>query len=173
MKNSRFAEPVVLAGLTGLADDERPIRRMTPKRISEISEIGLVLKARTLGFVVAKPWGDSELYDLVLGWRERFWRVQLKCTRVIRSRAYEIQPIHSVYGKGKEAYGAEEIDALVVHIPPCDAWYVLRVGDFLGSKCLRFYPDIECKAARWEKYREAWHLLQGEAGGEGLSSVSG
>jgi len=73
-----------------------------------------------------------------------------------------VQPIHSVYGKGKRAYRAGEIDALVVHIPPCDAWYVLRVEDFVGSKCLRFYPDIECKAARWERYREAWDLLRGE-----------
>ena len=73
--------------------------------------------------------GDSELYDLILGWGTRLWRVQLKCTLVIRSRAYEIQPIHSVYGKGKRAYSAREIDALVVHIPPCDAWYVLPVED--------------------------------------------
>ena len=93
------------------------------------------------------------------------WRVQLKCTLVIHSRAYEIQPIHSVYGKGKRAYSAREIDALVVHIPPCDAWYVLPVEDFVGSKCLRFYPDIECKGARWEKYREAWDLLRCEGAG--------
>jgi hypothetical protein len=30
--------------------------------------------------------------------------------------------------------------------------------------CLRFYPDIPCRRARFEHYREAWHLLQGEAG---------
>jgi PD-(D/E)XK endonuclease len=156
------AQSGALAGLTGLAEnDERPIRRMTSKRIGEVSEVALALKARTMGFMVAKPWGDSELYDFVLGWKDRLWRVQLKCTLVIRSRAYEVQAIHSVYGKGKRAYRAGEIGALVVHIPPCDAWYVLRVGDFAGSKNLRFYPDIECKAARWEKYREAWNLSQG------------
>jgi hypothetical protein len=63
------------------------------------------------------------------------------------------------------AYGAREIDALVVHIPPCNAWYVLPSKDFVGSKSLRFYPDIECKGARWEKYREAWDLLRSEGGG--------
>ena len=169
MKNSEFAIGGVLAGLTGVAeDDARPARRMTSKRTGEVSELALALKARTMGFMVAKPWGDSELYDLLLGWGRRLWRVQLKCTRVIRSRGYEVQPIHSVYGKGKMAYGAREIDALVVHIPPCDAWYVLPVKDFAGSKCLRFYPDIECKGARWEKYREAWDLLrrEGAAGSE-------
>ena len=164
----------MLAGLTGLADDgDRFTRRMTSKRIGEVSEAALALKARTMGFMVAKPWGDSELYDLILGWGRRLWRVQLKCTLVINSRAYEVQPIHSVYGRGKKAYSTREIDALVVHIPPCDAWYVLPVEDFVGSKCLRFYPDIECKAARWEGYREAWDLLRGEgtAGAEVLAGI--
>jgi hypothetical protein len=155
-----------LEGLNGVAEgDDRPVRRMTSKRIGEVSEVALALKARTMGFMVAKPWGDSELYDLVPGWGKRLWRVQLKCTLVIRSRGYEVQPIHNVYGKGKMAYGAGEIDALVVHILPCDAWYVIPVQDFAGSKCLRFYPDIECKAARWERYREAWDLLRGEERG--------
>ncbi len=169
MKNSEFAIGGVLAGLTGVAeDDARPARRMTSKRTGEVSELALALKARTMGFMVAKPWGDSELYDLLLGWGRRLWRVQLKCTRVIRSRGYEVQPIHSVYGKGKMAYGTTEIDALVVHIPPCNAWYVLPVKDFVGSKTLRFYPDIESKGARWEKYREAWDLLRCEgAAGSG------
>jgi PD-(D/E)XK endonuclease len=158
MKKSISAEAEVWAGLA--EDGDRFTRRMTSKRIGEVSETALALKARTMGFMVAKPWGDSELYDFILGWGKRLWRVQLKCTLVIHSRAYEIQPIHSVYGK--RAYSAREIDALVVHIPPCDAWYVLPVEDFAGSKCLRFYPDIECKAARWERYREAWDLLRGE-----------
>jgi hypothetical protein len=164
VKNSVFAKAGVLAGLTGLAEkDDRPARRMTSKRTGEVSEVALALKARTMGFMVAKPWGDSELYDFILGWGKRLWRVQLKCTMVIHSRGYEVQPVHSVYGQGKMAYSAQEIDALVVHIPPCNAWYVLPVETFVGSKNLRFYPDIKCTAARWEKYREAWHLLQGQS----------
>jgi hypothetical protein len=162
MRKSCPGKSGVLAGLIGLAEEGEPqIRRLTPKRIGEVSEVALALKARTMGFMVAKPWGDSELYDFILGWEDRLWRVQLKCTQVIRSRGYEVQPIHGVYGKGKMAYSAGEIDALVVHIPPCNVWYVLPVEDFVGSKSLRFYPDIECKAARWEKYREAWGLLGG------------
>src|SRR6478609_9154068 len=78
MKKSISAEAGVLAGLTGLADDDdRFTRRMTSKRGGELSEAALALKARTLGFMVAKPWGDSELYDFILGWGERLWRVQL------------------------------------------------------------------------------------------------
>jgi hypothetical protein len=27
------------------------------------------------------------------------------------------------------------------------------------EKNLRFYPDIKCKCARWESYREAWEWM--------------
>jgi hypothetical protein len=128
MANSISAKAEVLAELTGLADDDdRFARRMTSKRIGEVSEAALALKARTMGFMVAKPWGDSELYDLILGWGARLWRVQLKCTLVIHSRAYEIRPIHSVYGKGKRAYSAREIDALVVQDPFKMGYEAVRV----------------------------------------------
>ena len=85
--------------------------------------------------------------------------MQLKCTEVLRARGYDVQPIHSIYGKGKVGYTAEDIDVLVAHIVPLDAWYILPIEAFGQSKSLRFYPDIPCKRARWEKYREAWHLL--------------
>jgi hypothetical protein len=135
-----------------------PIHRNT-KRTGELSEAAFVLKATTLGFLVAKPWGDSERYDFILDNGARMWRVQLKCTEVLRARGYDVQSIYSIYGKGKFAYTAHDIDILVAHIPPADAWYVLPIEAFERSKSFRFYPDIPCKRARWEKYREAWHLL--------------
>ena len=153
---------VVLPVLTGAAEREKGWRlRRNPKRAGEISEAAFVVRAHSLGFLVAKPWGDSEKYDFVLDAGSKLWRVQLKSTEVVHARGYEIQPIYSVYGKGKAGYTADEIDALVVHIQPCDVWYVIPVEAFAGCKNLRFYPDVECKCARWESYREAWHLLRG------------
>src|SRR3989454_8622401 len=108
---------VVLPVLTGAAEREKGWRlRRNPKRAGEISEAAFVLRAHSLGFLVAKPWGDSEKYDFVLDAGSKLWRVQLKSTEVVHARGYEIQPIYSVYGKGKAGYTAEEIDALVVHI---------------------------------------------------------
>jgi len=93
----------------------------------------------------------------------RLWRVQLKSTAVVHARGYEVQPIYSVYsggnGRSKAGYTAEEIDVLVVHIGPRNVWYVLPVEVFAPFKNLRFYPDIECKCARWESYREAWQVM--------------
>jgi hypothetical protein len=28
------------------------------------------------------------------------------------------------------------------------------------ARSLRFYPDIESRGARWERYREAWDVLR-------------
>ncbi len=35
-------------------------------------------KAAALGFAVAKPWGDSDRYDVILRTGKSFWRVQVK-----------------------------------------------------------------------------------------------
>jgi hypothetical protein len=157
-----MAESIVLPELTGVIEQAPRKRRKNPKRAGELSEAAFLWKAESLGFGVVKPWGDSERYDFILDSGGRLWRVQLKSTSVVHARGYEVQAIYGVYGEGKAGYTAEDIDVLVVHIPPCDVWYVLPVDVIALSKNLRFYPDIECKCARWEAYREAWSLMGGE-----------
>ncbi|PYV66364.1 MAG: hypothetical protein DMG96_42620 [Acidobacteria bacterium] len=90
------------------------------------------------------------------------WRVQLKCTEVVRARGYDVQPIYSIYGQGKMVYTADDIDVLVAHIIPLDIWYVLPIEAFAPCKSLRFYPQGGCKRPRFEHYREAWHLLRSD-----------
>ena len=69
-----------------------------------------MLKARTLRLQPRQtPWGDSERYDFILDTGPRLWRVQLKCTQVLRARGYDVQPIYSTYGKGKITYTADDI----------------------------------------------------------------
>jgi hypothetical protein len=145
----------------------RPDRTLDPlhrnhKRTRQLSEAAFMLKAKTLGFDLATPWKDSERYDFILDSGSRLWRVQLKCTEVLRARGYDIQPIYSVYGKGKITYTPDDIDILAAHIRPVNAWYILPIEALAHSTSLRFYPDIPCKCARWETYREAWHLLDPE-----------
>jgi len=137
----------------------KPVHRNT-KRTGELSEAAFLLKAETLGFHLAKPWGDSDRYDFILDTGSRLWRVQLKCTEVLRARGYDVQAIYSIYGKGKVGYTADDIDLLVAHIVPINVWYLLPIEAFTPNKSLRLYPDIVSKNPRWEKYREAWHLLE-------------
>jgi hypothetical protein len=152
--------PGVIASLRAIACPPIKCRTRNPKRMGELAEAAFLLKAETLGFGLAKPWGDSERYDFILDSGSRLWRVQLKCTAALHWRGYEVQPIYSVYGKGKAVYTEDDIDALVVYILPRDIWYVLPVEDFTPCRSLRFFPDFECNRARWEKYRDAWHLLR-------------
>src|SRR5438128_8890814 len=122
---------VVLPVLTGAAEREKGWRlRRNPKRAGEISEAAFVLRAHSLGFLVAKPWGDSEKYDFVLDAGSKLWRVQLKSTEVVHARGYEIQPIYSVDGKGKGGYMEEEVDGRVGQIPRWGVGDWVRVEAF-------------------------------------------
>ena len=150
----------------------KPRKRKNTKRTGEFSEAAFLMKATSLGFKVAKPWGDSERYDFVVACRrdfsdqdgtfddspESFLRVQVKCTEIIRARAYEVRAAYTI-GKGRAIYTPDDIDFLVAHIVPRDIWYVLPVKACMPSPMLRFYPD-GARCARFEQYREAWHLLR-------------
>jgi hypothetical protein len=155
-----------LAILSRQSDDANaPSNEAAPrnsKRTGELSEAAFLHKAVGLGFRVTKPWGDSERYDFVLDSGRRLWRVQIKCTAAERAGGYHIQPIHFVYGKNKVFYTAEDIDVLAAHIVPLDVWYVVPVGALAQGSSLRLYPDDGCRTARFEKYREAWHVFRGE-----------
>jgi len=137
--------------------------RKNTKRTGELSEAAFLLKATSLGHHVAKPWGDSERYDFIVsandgGPQEFFWRVQVKCTEVLRAGAYEVRAAYTI-GKGRAIYTPNDIDFLVAHIVPRDIWYVLPVEACMPAPMLRFYPD-GARRTRFEQYREAWPQLQ-------------
>jgi hypothetical protein len=149
-----------------------PKRTLNTKRTGELAEAAFLHKAVGLGFRVTKPWGDSERYDFVLDSGTRLWRVQIKCTAVERAGGYHIQPIHFVYGKNKVVYTGDEIDVLAAHVVPLDVWYVVPVEALAAGTSLRLYPNDGCKAARFEKYREAWDLFRGDGVADAVASNS-
>ena len=138
----------------------RKLRR-EPKRLGEVSQAAFLLKARTLGFSLALPWGDSDRYDFVV-WgkdKQRMLRVQVKGTGRLHRRGYEVQPVHSSRSWAKKRYTKKEIDVLVGHVQPLDVWYVIPIEAVGRAKSLRFYPDIASRRPMWEKWREAWEVL--------------
>jgi len=129
----------------------------TRKRLGEQAEAAFLNKATSLGLSVAKPWGDSDRYDLVVGSEKRLWRVQVKSTRYVGEKRY------SITARGcTAAYTADEIDFLAVYIVPLDLWYIIPVKAFAPRKCLRFYPG---GGGQYEKYREAWWRLGAKSAG--------
>jgi hypothetical protein len=139
--------------------------KRNPKGLGEVSQAAFLLKARTMGYKVAIPWGDSERFDFVVWAREgaRMYRVQVKGTGRLHRRGYEVQPVHSTRRQGKKRYTAKEIDVVAAHVQPLDVWYLLPIGAVGRAKSLRFYPDIESRRPMWEEYREGWEVL-GETG---------
>ena len=126
------------------------------KHRGELAELFFMRKAATLGFAVAKPWGDSEPYDVIVRSGKLLWRVQVKSvkSKCCNRKYYQVTPVNS----RKLPYSPEDIDFLVAYIFPEDAWYVLPVGMVENRTALYITPNS--KRSRYEEYREAWDLMR-------------
>jgi hypothetical protein len=148
--------------------------RGNPKRSGEISQAAFLLKAETLGFDVALPWGDNQKFDfVVLRGNGRAIRVQVMGTGRLHRRGYEIQPVHATRYAGKKRYSKKDIDVIAAHVQPLDAWYLIPIEKVGRAKSLRLYPGIQKRSPagvracgrrrprRWERWRDRWDLLKG------------
>jgi hypothetical protein len=126
------------------------------KQKGELGELAFLHKAASLGFGVAKPYGDSECYDFILDSGERFWRVQVKSIYRLSRCGYRAMSQRS----NNQTYKAEEVDFLVCYVVPLGIWCVVPVNCIAASAVVTFYPSgCRKSAGRYECYREAWHLM--------------
>lgn len=130
--------------------------KMHCKRRGEVAEAAFLHKAASLGFSVAKPWGDSDRYDFILDNGGRSWRVQIKTASAVGKGAFGI---HACGSDPTRVYTAEEIDFLVAYIVSVDLWYVLPVQLFATVRHVKLFPFRERPVSRYEKYRETWCLM--------------
>jgi hypothetical protein len=122
------------------------------KRTGEAIEAAFLAKVCGLRIPVCKPWGDSEPYDFVVHGGAGFGRVQVKGGSYCEGSKYEV----GTGGSGRP-FSKEDMDFVVVLIVPEDLWYVIPVEMVEGLRKLWFNPGST--RARFEKYREAWCLL--------------
>jgi PD-(D/E)XK endonuclease len=131
----------------------------TRKREGELAEMAFAHKAASLGFRVAKPYGDSDRFDFVVSWDRRWWRVQVKSTRTPQGGAYEVTA-HGSWG-WRDVYTKDEIDLIVAYVVPENAWYVIPIAATRGRKRLCLHPNLPRRACyKYEMYREAWWLMK-------------
>jgi PD-(D/E)XK endonuclease len=135
----------------------------TSKQVGEFFEAAFLTKAASLGFGVSKPWGDSQRYDFIVDNGDQRWRIQVKATITKDCQSYVVNSRH-FWRKRPITYTSKEIDFLVAYVAPLDRWYVVPVSALKGRYYLRIFPK-ECKRARFEQYREAWHLLRAPTSG--------
>ena len=107
------------------------------KKRGELIELAFIFKAASLGFSVARPYGDSNRYDLIVDSGKRLLRIQVKSTIRVYRGGYSV---HATGSPKREfpAYTAEEIDFLVAYIIPLDIWYIVPVVAFTPEQVSSF-----------------------------------
>jgi hypothetical protein len=126
----------------------------TRKHRGEVAESVFLTKAVTMGFGVAKPWGDSERYDFILDSGGKLWRVQVKSA--YRSTEEGGYSVHACGNENRKPYTPDEIDVIVAYIVPEDVWYVIPIHAFATIHGMKFFPGSRRRRSRHEIYREAW-----------------
>lgn len=139
--------------------------RAERKRRGEASEAAFIAKAGSMGFPVARIWGDSDSFDVLVGMGRTFWRVQVKCAACYTKGQYLAKA-----GSNKRNYTKDDIDFLAAHVAPLDIWYIVPIEAFEGKSMVHLCPDGRGKA-KYEKYREAWCLLTCKLRARGVKDV--
>ena len=134
-----------------------PGEQLTPKRRGEIAEAAFLHKAASLGFSVAKPWGESDRYDFIVETGGRFWRVQVKSAHTCCRTGYSFRGSGNFYSK---LYTAADIDFIIGYVVPENAWYVIPIAVCADKTGVKVFPSSRRRRSRWEIYREAWHYLR-------------
>ena len=158
------------------------------KVLGEKAECAFVYQAMEHGLIVSKPYGDSAPYDFVVG-RRAHRVIGRSGDRVIEKknksnhpspgpkagsgRLWKIQ-VKSVQGKDPQGrytanmrksfsrrYERGEIDFFAVWVIGAATWYIVPGSEVFPAKCGHFYPDVRGSRGKYERYREAWHLLIG------------
>ena len=146
--------------------DDCPVRRrraqakrlaQDPKRKGELGELVFVLTAASHGLIVSKPYGDSASYDFLVQSGRRIIRIQVKAAFTERNGAYSF----NVTSGRHRYYTEKDIDFLAAYIGPLDIWYIVPVHVIQSTAAIVITPRLRSKqhSARFDPYREAWHLL--------------
>jgi hypothetical protein len=132
---------------------------MTRVQRGDAGEAGFLYKATSLGFLVAKPWGNKCFYDFVVDGGGRLLRVQVKTTTYMTGGMYHVAMYHRPKGKVR-SYAESVIDFAAVYIVPEETWYILPVAEVAERTNMLFRPKAWVRRDPYAYYREAWHLLR-------------
>ena len=132
------------------------VAKLQRKNLGELAELAFMRKAASMGFAVAKPWGDSDRYDVIVRSEKMFWRVQVKSVNTVRDSglSYQVKTTRGANG----TYSAEEIDFLAAYVFPRDCWYIFPAAVIAGKDAVCVRP--ESPKCRLLQYREAWDLMK-------------
>ncbi len=139
-----------------------PMLRPADHKIpGEQAECMFIYRAMQHGLIVSKPYGDSAAYDFIVQPRRstRRLRAPISCVQVKSTAVKTATGLYCVNARRhSRAYRRTEIDFIAAWVIPEDAWYIIPISAIRGAKALTLFPHRP-SPARYEPYREAWHLL--------------
>lgn len=139
----------------------RPKTRQ-PKLIGEWVELKFMVECAEHGLAVSKPYGDSARFDFIVGNSPPLRRVQVRGTAAwTKGNSYVCRIVHGP-GSGTP-YRPRDIDFFALYAIPRDTWYIIpleAIHPLREQICL--FPHRKVSRGRYERFRNAWHLLAGK-----------
>src|SRR5260370_37492183 len=78
----------------------------------------------------------------------------------VKSTTCELREVYSCSVAGKKPYPPGAFDFLAAYVVLEDAWYIIPAERVLGMDCIALHSSN----SNYEECREAWHLLDADAG---------
>lgn len=157
-------------------------RKMMGSRIKGPSERGawaelyFMVLAMTYGLKVSSPYGGFGPYDVgVENGAGPILRTQVKCTSY-QWRGHFVTNIcvTAVRGNGPRrirGYAPGTVDFFAIYLLPADDWYIFPYS-VIGNRPMLLHLYPESKRSKYNKYREAWHLLVNACKGRADGPIS-
>ncbi len=128
----------------------------------DLGEAAFVHKAMSLGFVVAKPYGNIHRYDFIVKGGQKWLRVQVKTCASTLHGLYNVCTRCSTHSR-LLAYKESELDFVAAYIMPEATWFILPAHEVAGHSSILLRPmrpEGPRRRDPFKRYREAWHLLR-------------
>jgi hypothetical protein len=128
-----------------LADDRQPTAADTPPKTEDHSPTVKYgrKKSPTLNGLLTRPLAPKP------------YRIQVRATRTLEDGMYSVNFTRYRYRR----YSPVDADFIAAFVSPEDAWYIIPVSAAGFVMSIRLAPHRPSRA-KYEKYREAWHLLR-------------
>ncbi len=150
----------------------------------DFAEMRFLVDATAHGLFLSRPFGNSMPYDFVADNLRRFLRIQVKSVSTRRLRTYYLKinskrrlklraaqdpaagcwikqyMIGLGHGHRVRAYRPSEIDFVAALVIPENTWYIIPVRAIGRRTAIGVFPQIPNSRGMFERYKEAWHLLQ-------------
>src|ERR1700732_5344504 len=123
------------------------------KRRGKWSELQFMARAAKNGLRLAKPWGDSSRYDVVVETGGHFVRVQVKSTANRQPNGGYVCGVHPC--PGSQLYQRGDFDFLAAYLIPEDVWFIIPARVIVRRKKTSITLYAAGLSSDWMAYREA------------------